>query len=194
MDATELIFSQDMVRAAELASELNDENARRQAVEKELLAEAEVLLASGAYLTHKVLVLAGADWHQGVIGIVASRLVEKYYRPVVMISIRDGIGKGSCRSIPGFDMYGALEACKGLLIKFGGHHQAAGLSVAADNIELLRQRLGELANERLTEADYQPVLNIECQVALPEIDNSFLTELACLAPHEYGQSQPGFCL
>ncbi len=188
----ELLVTADPARAAELAAELNNENIKRQAVEKELLAAAEQTLAESGLAGQKVLVLAGEDWHPGVIGIVASRLVDKYYRPVVMISVRDGVGKGSCRSIPGFDIYKALDACADLLIQFGGHRQAAGLSIAATNIDRFRDRLGALAGEWLCEDDYQPVLSIDSEVALCEINAAFIEQLACLAPYGMGNPCPLF--
>ncbi|MDT8901025.1 single-stranded-DNA-specific exonuclease RecJ [Anaeroselena agilis] len=188
----ELLITDDSARAAELATELDAENSRRQAVEKELLAAAEGVLAGADPAAQKVLVLAGENWHSGVIGIVASRLVDRYYRPVVMISVRDGIGKGSCRSIPGFDIYRALEQCADLLVQFGGHQFAAGLTIEAANIDALRDRLSDIAAATLTAADYQPVLDIDACVALSEIDAAFLQQLAALAPHGTGNPSPVF--
>jgi len=188
----ELLVTADQDRAVELATELNNENIKRQAVEKELLAAAEKTLAESDLEGQKVLVLAGEDWHPGVIGIVASRLVDKYYRPVVMISVRDGVGKGSCRSIPGFDIYQALASCADLLIQFGGHRQAAGLSIKATNIDALRNKLNVLASEWLSEDDYLPVLSIDSEVALAEINTAFIGQLACLAPHGMGNPSPVF--
>lgn len=188
----ELLITGDSIRAAELAAELDAENSRRQAVEKELLTAAEEMLAGADPSAQKVLVLAGEDWHPGVIGIVASRLLDRYYRPVVMISVRDGVGKGSCRSIPGFDIYRALEQCADLLIQFGGHQYAAGLTVEAAKIDLLRDRLSAIAAATLTADDYQPVLNIDTHVALAEIDAALLQQLAALAPHGAGNPSPVF--
>ncbi len=188
----ELLITEDADRAAALAAELETENSRRQAVEKELLAAAEGMLAGTDPAAQKVLVLAGEDWHPGVIGIVASRLLDRYYRPVVMISVRDGVGKGSCRSIPGFDIYHALEGCADLLVQFGGHQMAAGLTVEAANIDRLRERLNALAAETLTAEDYLPVLNIDSHVALAEVDAALLEQLACLAPHGQGNPIPAF--
>lgn len=188
----ELLITDDSARAAELAAELDAENSRRQAVEKELLAAAEAMLAGTDPGEQKVLVLAGEDWHPGVIGIVASRLLDRYYRPVVMISVRDGVGKGSCRSIPGFDIYRALEQCADLLIQFGGHQYAAGLTVEAANIDPLRDRLSAIAAATLTADDYQPVINIDTRVALAEIDAALLQQLAALAPHGTGNPSPVF--
>lgn len=188
----ELLTTEDAGRAAELAAELDSENEKRQRVEKELLAAAEALLADGQVAEAKVIVLAGNEWHPGVIGIVASRLVDRYYRPVVMISIRDGVGKGSCRSIPGFDIHQALEGCADLLLQFGGHQQAAGLTIEPTNIDAFRQRLESLAASALRPEDYVPVLNVDFRMALAEIDAALLEEMACLAPHGMGNPSPLF--
>ena len=188
----ELLVTEDQTRAEVLAAELEEENLRRQSVEKELLAIAETLLSDREAAEQKVLVLAGEEWHPGVIGIVASRLVDQHYRPVVMISIHEGIGKGSCRSIPGFDIYQALGQCADLLIQYGGHKQAAGLTIAIDQITCLRERLNKLAAEWLTENDFIPVLNIDSQMGLEEITEALLEQLACLAPHGMGNPSPVF--
>lgn len=188
----ELLITDDDARAAELAADLERENGHRQAVERELLAAADELLAGTEPAKQKVLVLAGDDWHSGVIGIVASRLVDRYYRPVVMISVRDGIGKGSCRSIPSFDIFRALEQCADLLVQFGGHRQAAGLTVEAANIDALRERLNAVAAATLSEDDYQPVLDIDSRVALAEVDAALVEQLACLAPYGLGNPCPVF--
>lgn len=188
----ELLITPDKARACELAKDLEAENTHRQIIEKEILAMAEVFLTNIDLDNQKVLVLAGEDWHPGVIGIVASRLVDKYYRPVVIISIRDGIGKGSCRSIAGFDIYAALSECADLLVQFGGHHQAAGLSILPDNIEELRARLNNIAANNLTDEDYIPTINIDSLMPLEEINAVFLEQLACLAPHGMGNPSPLF--
>lgn len=188
----ELLLTDDKERAAELSALLDAENLQRQAVEREILAAAEEMLSNVDIAGQKVLVVAGDNWHPGVIGIVASRLVDKYYRPVVMISVRDGIGKGSCRSIPGFDIYESLKKCADILIQFGGHRQAAGLSIAAENIDILRDRLSHIAAETLTDQDYIPVLKIDSLIALDEIDSALLEELASLNPYGMGNPSPVF--
>ncbi|VBB06043.1 bacterial recj exonuclease [Lucifera butyrica] len=185
----ELLITENTTKALELAHNLNEENGKRQTIEKEILQQAESLLSKQDMEQEKVIVLAGENWHPGVIGIVASRLVDKYYRPVVMISSKEGIGKGSCRSIPAFDMVAALEQCRDLLLQFGGHRQAAGLSVEASNIQALHDRLNAIAQQSLSEADYVPVLHIDALLTLPEINNAFIEQLACLAP--YGMGNPG---
>ncbi|MBP2642314.1 MAG: single-stranded-DNA-specific exonuclease RecJ [Firmicutes bacterium] len=189
----ELLTTENSIAAERLANDLEEENRCRQAVEKSVLTQAQEQLKELDLTKAKVLVLAGDGWHTGVIGIVASRLVEQYYRPVVMIGVRDGIGKGSCRSIPGFDMYQALEACRDVLLQYGGHTLAAGLSVAETQIDALRQKLNKIAAEWLTEKDYQPVLSVDACIALQEINDAFIEQLHCLAPHGIGNPSPVFC-
>jgi single-stranded-DNA-specific exonuclease len=188
----ELLITDNIVRAKELANYLEGENSQRQNVEKDIQAAAEVVVAGLDLSIAKVLVVAGEDWHPGVIGIVASRLVEKYYRPVFMISIRDGIGKASCRSIPAFDIYDALSQCSDLLLQFGGHRQAAGFSILPEHIDELRVRLNHIANTTLTEADYVPVLTIDTLVSLEEVNAGFLEQLGCLEPYGMGNHSPIF--
>lgn len=188
----ELLITDSIDRAEELASYLENENSQRQNVEKEIQVAAEAVVAGLDLSITKVLVVFGEGWHPGVIGIVASRLVEKYYRPVVMISIKDGIGKASCRSIPAFDIYAALNQCSDLLLQFGGHRQAAGFSVLPDHIDELRVRLNHIANTTLTQSDYVPVLMIDSLVSLDEINTGFLEQLGCLEPYGMGNHSPIF--
>ncbi|MBP2663499.1 MAG: recJ: single-stranded-DNA-specific exonuclease RecJ [Firmicutes bacterium] len=188
----ELLITNDANQARELANLLDMENVARQNIEKLILEKAEEQLETVDINAAKVLVLAGEEWHSGVIGIVASRLVDKYYKPVIMISIRDGMGKGSCRSIPAFDIYTALTHCSDLLAQFGGHRQAAGLSVPVSNIPLLRERLDSLAAKTLSAADYVPVLTIDSMLPLEEINATFLEQLACLEPYGFGNPSPVF--
>lgn len=188
----ELLITEDKERAAELTLYIEQQNALRQAVEKDILAAAEAMMADYDLQTNKVIVLSGVDWHSGVIGIVASRLLDKYFRPVIIINEKDGIGKGSCRSIPGFDMFYALNACSDLLIKFGGHPLAAGLSISLDKIAELRERLNNIASQILQDDDYIPTLKIDELVSLQEINTAFLEELACLSPFGMGNPRPVF--
>ena len=188
----ELLITDSIDRAEELANYLEEENSKRQNVEKDIQAAAEIIVAGLDLSINKVLVVVGENWHPGVIGIVASRLVEKYYRPVFMISIKDGIGKASCRSISAFDIYSALQQCSDLLLQFGGHHQAAGFSVLPEHIDELRLRLNRVANTTLTQADYVPVLTIDSLVSLDEMNAGFLEQLACLEPYGMGNHSPIF--
>lgn len=188
----ELLITEDQSRAGELAAQLEEDNAQRQALERSILAEAENCLAGIDVEKEKVIVLAGENWHPGVIGIVASRIVDKYYRPAVIISKKDGIGKGSCRSISGFDLYAALQECQEVLLGFGGHRMAAGLTVSSENIGELRKRLNKIAARVLTDQDYIPELQIDSTVMLNEIDSAFLEQLTCLEPYGMGNPKPVF--
>lgn len=188
----ELLLSEDENQVYKIAKQLDDENVKRQVVEKEILVKVEQLLAQIDITQEKVLLIAGDNWHTGVIGIVASRIVEKYYKPVLIIGVHDGVGKGSCRSIRGFHMYEALFACKDLLEAFGGHAQAAGLTVKPENIPALRKRLNQIAAEKLTEQDYIPVLDIEENLNVCDVDRGFLDELSCLEPYGMGNPRPTF--
>lgn len=188
----ELLITQDKERAFQLAIQLNDENSQRQAVEKEIQAAAETFISEIDVAAAKILVVVGERWHSGVIGIVASRLVEKYYRPVIVISIQDGIGKASCRSIPAFDIYNALGQCSDLLVQFGGHRQAAGLSILPEHIEELQARLSDIAAHCLTEKDFLPVLTIDTVVSLDDMNADFLKQLKCLEPFGMGNPSPIF--
>jgi single-stranded-DNA-specific exonuclease len=134
----------------------------------------------------------GQDWHAGVIGIAASRLVETYYRPSLVIGIHDGIGKGSCRSIAGFNMYEALQSADDLLIQYGGHPMAAGFSIEPAHIEAFRQRLQAYAAVHMTAEDYIPLVPIDMQVEPRDISLELITELAKLEPYGMGNSRPVF--
>lgn len=191
-DGVELLLTQDTNRAQELAAILDEENIERQQVERKILDDAFQLLSQVDLSRNKVIVLAKENWHSGVIGIVASRLVEKYYRPVIMISIHDGLGKGSCRSIPGFDLYKALSRCAEVLVQFGGHRQAAGLTIKPENIERLRQGMNRFAAEELTEEDFLSVINVDSILPINEIDLAFVEQLATLAPFGMGNPSPNF--
>lgn len=188
----ELLITQDKERAFQLAVQLNEENSQRQVVEKAIQAAAENFVSEIDVKAAKVLVVVGENWHSGVIGIVASRLVDKYYRPIIIISIQDGIGKASCRSIPAFDIYAALHQCSDLLIQFGGHRQAAGLSILPEHIEKLQVRLSDIADRCLTEKDFLPVLAIDTIVSLDDMNADFLKQLKCLEPYGMGNPSPVF--
>lgn len=191
-DGVELLLTDNYTRAQELAVILNDENKERQQIEKSILEEALLLLNQLNASQDKVLVLAKEDWHSGVIGIVASRLVEKYYRPVIMISIKEGVGKGSCRSIPGFNMYQALCQCSELMMKFGGHKQAAGLTILPENIAQLRTKMNSIADQALNDEDYLSVIQIDALLPINEINLAFVEQLATLAPFGMGNPNPNF--
>lgn len=189
---TELLLSEDRAKADRLAMELNEENAQRQLLERSILALAEQQLQTIDVSRKHVLVLSGEGWHPGVIGIVASRIVDKYYRPVVIIGVQDGKGKGSCRSIRGFHMYEALTACRELMTAFGGHAQAAGLSILPENIPALSEALEQYALEHMQPDDFVPSVDIEAELPMEKIDFQLIHELEKLAPFGAGNPRPLF--
>ncbi len=130
----------------------------------------------------RAIVLAAEGWHQGVIGIVASRLVERYHLPTVMIAISETEGKGSARSIPGFHLCEALKECEHLLIKYGGHKYAAGLSIKPENIPEFREKFREVSSKFLTPEDIVPKLFIDLEIELSEITDEFMDAIEAFSP------------
>ncbi len=186
----ELLLADNYKRAREIASFLNRLNTERQKLESAVLTEAEQALQSQTcWPRDRVLVLVGEDWHQGVLGIVAARIAQKYYRPTLLITIQDEVAKGSGRSIPGFNLYEALLANQGLLQKFGGHHQAVGLTIEARLIPDLRQAINTYASGVLSSENLVPSLWFDAEVSLSEINESLYKELELLAP--FGHHNPG---
>ncbi|MDA8441684.1 MAG: single-stranded-DNA-specific exonuclease RecJ [Peptococcaceae bacterium] len=187
--AVQLMRTDDELRARDMAAYLDSENQARQEIEANILAEALQMLQEFDSDADRVIVLASANWHAGVIGIVASRLVEKFYRPVLLIAIEGSDGKGSARSVPGFNLHAALTTCSDLLLKFGGHKQAAGLSLAIDNIAPLRKRLNELAC--LEDAQiFIPKLKIDARISLAEVTKDLVDEIQALGPFGIGNAGP----
>jgi single-stranded-DNA-specific exonuclease len=195
--AARLLLATDEALADEaraLAAQLNDENLRRQGQEQEILAEARKAIEKDPDIgAHAVLVVAGEGWHRGVIGIVASKLVDAFHRPAVVISVEDGIGHGSCRSIAGFDMLGAIEACSPHLVRFGGHRMAAGLTVDATAIKAFRSALQAHADDRLGPDDLRPRLRVDARLALDAIKGRLVDDVMALEPFGIGNPRPVFC-
>jgi single-stranded-DNA-specific exonuclease len=137
-------------------------------------------------------VLHSEDWHLGVIGIVASRMVETYGRPTIMLSMVDGVLKGSARSIKGFNIYEAIKECEDLLVEFGGHEYAAGLTIKPQNLPAFRKQLDQIAARKLTKEDFLPELTIDCELDLSEIDQRFWKLLRQFEPFGPGNLRPLF--
>jgi single-stranded-DNA-specific exonuclease len=192
-EALELLLTEDEAEARRLADSLEELNRERQAVEARILREAVARVDAWTpeQRARRAYVLAGADWHEGVIGIVASRLVERYHRPVVLIAGSDGEWKGSGRSIPAFDLHAALAACSPLLGRWGGHRAAAGLSIAPENVEAFAVSFAAHAAELLGEQDLVPVTAVDAVVARDaELSLALCAELARLAPYGLGNPAP----
>jgi single-stranded-DNA-specific exonuclease len=192
-EALELLLTQDGAEARRLADSLEELNRERQAIEARILREAVAQVEAWPPETRarRAYAVAGADWHEGVIGIVASRLVERYHRPVVLIAGTDGDWKGSGRSIPAFDLHGALGACAGLLGRWGGHRAAAGLSIAEENVGPFAEAFAEQAATVLAEDDLEPLTAIDGVVGRrADLSLNLCAELARLAPFGLGNPAP----
>jgi single-stranded-DNA-specific exonuclease len=189
--AVQLLLGSGERSPADLAAHLDRCNRERQQIEEQTLQEAIAAVEEGAAAEHSI-VLAAEDWHPGVIGIVASRLVERYYRPTVMIALADGVGKGSARSVHGFHLFEALGRAARSLDSFGGHAAAAGLSLPATSIDEFRTDFERVAAEELDPADLVPRLQYDAEVALTALRISAVRQLAELAPFGIGNPQPSF--
>jgi single-stranded-DNA-specific exonuclease len=190
--ATRLLLAVDDGLAEEakaLAEQLNAENTRRQNEEAAIVAEARKVVEHDPDIgARTVLVVAGEGWHRGVIGIVASKLVDAFHRPAVVLSIEDGVAHGSCRSIPAFDMLGGLDACAALLLRYGGHKAAAGLALPADRIRELRARINDHADGLLGPDDLRPRLRVDGALGFGAVTERLAAQVAALAP--FGPSNP----
>ena len=186
--AVELLTASDEDQAWAIAQELNQENALRQEISRTIFQEAEAMLAEQREIGPAI-VLAREGWHAGVIGIVASRLVDKYYRPVILLSIDGDKAKGSCRSIPPLDLYNAIKDCSGDLIQFGGHSQAAGLTLETGMVERFRQDFCRTVAGRLRPEDYEAEIGIDiCWDRDAVLDLDLLRQLRDLEP--FGSENP----
>jgi single-stranded-DNA-specific exonuclease len=190
--AARLLLAADEGMADEaraLAEQLETENIRRRTEEQDIVAKARKIVESDPEIgARSVLVVAGDGWHRGVIGIVASKLVDLFYRPAIVLSVEDGMAHGSCRSIPGFDMLAALESCAPMLARFGGHKQAAGLQIEAGRMRAFRLAVNAYADERLGPDDLRPRLYLDGPLAFGAITDRVISELNTLAP--FGPSNP----
>jgi single-stranded-DNA-specific exonuclease len=190
-----LLASDEAMRdeARELAQQLDTENIRRQQEEAEIVAAARKAVETDLEIgSRTVIVVAGEGWHRGVIGIVASKLVDAFHRPAIVISTDGDVAHGSCRSIPSFNMLGALESCGEVMSKFGGHKQAAGLTMASDRVRELRARVNDYADGCLQPDDLRPRIWIDGALGFKSIDEQMASELTSLAPFGAGNPRPIF--
>ena len=191
----DLLTTSNMETARAIANDLNRENIERQKIESRILSEImQHLKSNPELLEQRSLVLDQQGWHQGVVGIAASRLVDRYYRPVVVISVADGIGHGSARSPNGFDLYEGLNDCAQHLEKFGGHKMAAGLTLRAENIPAFRRDFERIVCQKTTPEDFVPELVIDGEVSATDISPELADGLETLAPFGTGNPEPLFVL
>jgi len=188
-----LLLEEEREQAERIAEELHEENKRRQALEQNIFNEA-CSMVEGEDDIHKkyFILLASEGWHSGVLGIVASRMVEKYNVPVILLTLENGVGKGSGRSAGDFDLFYALSRCKSLLLGFGGHTQAAGLTVSEHNVQLLRDKLSAFAEEYFKDNPPKDVLYIDAELEPGEITPDLVRALEKLEPFGHGNPEPYF--
>ena len=192
-DVIDLFTRAGPAQAQEIAQKLNRLNSDRQSAEQAILADIEERIESDPeQFSGSCLVVDGEGWHRGVIGIVASRLVERFHRPALVISIESGTGYGSGRSIEKFHLLDALTSCENVFDRFGGHRQAVGFALPADRIADLRRRLNDYAAPRLEAEDFIPELELDAEISLPELTPETARELDLLGPFGYGNPDPLF--
>lgn len=194
MRSLELLTTDDPAEAERLALALDAENRARQGIEREMFAEAVRLITEGGGLgERRSIVLASPQFHPGVVGIVASRLVERYQRPTLLIAAEEGgIGRGSGRSVGTIDLHGALAACAPLLERFGGHRMAAGLSIRLERVAELAARFDAEVGARATPEDFIPQVRVDAELSLRAVDLACLDDLARLEPFGTGNPEPVF--
>lgn len=194
-DAVELILSQSREDAYKKALILDENNRSRRSIESKIFDEALSMIEKDVnFGAKKVIVLAGEGWHHGVIGIVAARILEKFYKPCILISSENGLGKGSARSIPGFNMFDALSDSSELLTKFGGHSQAAGLSLSMSQFDEFEKRINKYAEKVLTDEDMIKKIEIDCKIRLSDVSPQTVRMIDGLEPFGMGNEKPIFAV
>ncbi len=189
----DLLTTGDAAQALEISAFLDSENKRRQDIQKAILAEATSMVDETCDLENdRAIVLGAKGWNPGVVGIVASKLIDKFYLPVILICFEDDIGKGSARSIKGFDLYRAISDCSAELLKFGGHPFAAGLSVGRGRFDAFREKFLTIAKERIAPEDMTPEIEIDCEVDPEIFDLDLLNHINSLEPFGHGFAHPVF--
>ena len=192
-EAVELMVSSDVQFTKMKSGTINEYNNDRKDLDKNITDEAIQLIASNtAYLTRKSIVVYKPDWHKGVIGIVASRLSEEFYKPSIVLTSSNGFASGSARSVPGFDIYNAIDSCRDLLENFGGHRYAAGLSMKEENVMLFTERFEQYVSKTITEEQTSPQIDIDAQIDFKDITPKFFSVLKQFGPFGPGNMKPIF--
>ena len=192
-EAVQLLVERNYPEALELANLIDQYNDARKDLDKQMTEEAiEMAKATPGIDDHRSVVIYNEAWHKGVIGIVASRLTELYYRPAVVLTRSEGIATGSARSVSGFDVYSAVQHCADLLENFGGHTYAAGLSLKVENVEAFKQRFEEYVAEHILDEQTQPTLDIDAQLDFSDINMKFYQDLKKFSPFGPGNPKPIF--
>jgi len=192
MRAVQLLTATSEDEAIRLAQVLEEENRNRRKIDEDTFAEAQLLAEGSVEVTDAAIVLHQEHWHPGVVGIVASRMVEKYYKPAIMMSTVDGVAKGSARSVSGFDVYRALKKCEDKIIQFGGHKYAAGLTVEVSRLGEFRDAFNDAVRELMTEELKTPEIRIDVELPLADLTPRFVRILQEFAPFGPGNMRPTF--
>ncbi len=192
-EAVELLVSNDTIFTREKSDTINEYNNDRKDLDKNITDEAIGLIASDqSMLLKKSVVVYKPDWHKGVIGIVASRLSEEFYKPAVVLTLSNGLASGSARSVPGFDIYAAIDSCRDLLENFGGHRYAAGLSMKEENVGLFIHRFEEFVSQNITQEQLHPLIDIDAVISFRDITPKFYNVLKQFGPFGPGNMKPVF--
>ncbi len=187
--AVELLISENMMEALGIANEIDEDNSKRQTIEKKIFEDAVRIIESEGLMHDRVIVVCGDSWHHGVVGIAAARVAERYGAPAILLSSDGELAMGSGRSIEGFSLYDALNACSDILLKFGGHEQAAGITLKTDSIDELRKNINEYA----CSCEYAvPTLKLDCKLNPAAITLDLAFAIEQLEPFGYGNATPVF--
>jgi single-stranded-DNA-specific exonuclease len=193
-DSVDLLTEKDFKLALQKANQINEYNEQRKDLDKQMTEEANEIVSKAEGLNDKhAIVLYNPDWHKGVIGIVASRLTEVFYRPAVVLTRTNDLATGSARSVSGFDVYQAVEYCRDLLENFGGHTYAAGLSMKVENVPEFTRRFEEYVDKHIMEEQTVPVIDINAEIDFKDITNKFCSDLKKFNPFGPDNLKPIFC-
>jgi single-stranded-DNA-specific exonuclease len=193
-EAVDLLLEKNVNTAKEKSENINQYNDDRRELDKKITDEAYALIDEDAKMAdNKIIVVYNSEWHKGVIGIVASRITEKYYKPAIVLTQANGYFSGSARSVTGFDIYKAIESCKDILVNFGGHTFAAGVTVHGDHLELFKSRIEAYAGKHLSERQAIQTLDIDMVLKFNEINMKLIRDMNRMSPFGSGNTKPVFC-
>ncbi len=192
-DAVRLLITEDTEEARKMSEAINQSNTERKDLDEQITQEALQMLTDDPQNNqHTATVVCGKDWHKGVIGIVASRLTENYFRPTIVLTEADGIVSGSARSVGGFDIYSAIDSCRDLLTNFGGHPFAAGLAMKVENYPIFKERFEAYVAKHILPEQQQPMIEVEAEINFCDITNEFYNVIRHLEPFGPGNPRPIF--
>lgn len=192
-EALKLFLAEDLESATKITKELNEYNTLRQSTEKAIYEEAVQQIEKNHLDENNSIVLGGKGWHHGVIGIVSSKVTDKYYKPSILLSFEDNIAKGSGRSVPGFDLYEGLAKCEDLLEKYGGHSMAVGLTLKKENLENFKERFEQIAKEKNIK-ELVPIIYIDDELKLKDINMDLVKSISILEPFGEANKVPLFLI